>query len=489
MGYEEEDESGVRRNQIYEKRRRKMKKYLSLLLIMFMMLNIVPVSAAVFDSDIFLVRQKRDVPYNRLDCGCYFEVKLPDDWRNTWVYDISDNGHLDVAVERRTLLKKDSFGNLSGVAVFGLDVYVTLKGKEQVRLQAEFLSSDNFGSNGHYVIRCESNLEENTYYDYGFHQESEEYQKNLDYYIYTLLRLNMTITYGVKEIEMYMADDHQSRDARETSIVTPIWDTYEEKEPSGYMNLFDEDGETAPVYQPTVGSDEYYKAREEAARRAKEYEEAWADPEKSVKLFGKYKDDNGTIRTVKFLKGDFFDSTYDYQIEVAASFQVKDKMSPLARRLSTHGNLNVTFLSLKREKDGKPLPLGIVLLKVSGNKGTQWFQDGDMEVIPPNPAVESTSTHLKDDSSIYMSFRPIYKMRNDLMVYGDEGAVNDISITFRYNDHLKTVLKDLMLDFGGSQCSVPVGEIDYKGGFLTFFLRSVYPDNWKEVAEELGVTL
>lgn len=112
-----------------------------------------------------------------------------------------------------------------------------------------------------------------------------------------------------------------------------------------------------------------------------------------------------------------------------------------------------------------------------------------MEVIPPNPAVESTPTHLKDDSSIYMSFRPIYKMRNDLMVYGDEGAVNDISITFRYNDHLKTVLKDLMLDFGGSQCSVPVGEIDYKGGFLTFFLRSVYPDNWKEVAEELGVTL
>ena len=211
-------------------------------------------------------------------------------------------------------------------------------------------------------------------------------------------------------------------------------------------------------------------------------DDKWADKEKTIELYSQYRDEDGNIRSVTFLKGVHSGKRYDYEVNSTANFVVD--MPEFG--VSSDGMTNVTFYGIHLIINGKTYP-AMSLLRAQGDKGERWFAEVTHEVRRPQNEINEASK-LTNDYSIYMGFKPIYNF--DGYTY-DYKFIDDINLNFTlvYTDESKTVVDHADISYEGNREEVEISDINYTGVFLTRFLRMMYPDTYEELAKELGLSL
>lgn len=209
------------------------------------------------------------------------------------------------------------------------------------------------------------------------------------------------------------------------------------------------------------------------------------DWEESKYLYNYYIDEDGIHHSFGTLRGDYYeDSLRDFEIVATAEFEVPSN-TPLLKNLSTEDAVHCTYYDINVFVDDRLMHQGYFLLKAEGNKGTQWFINGDYYIRRPENEISDNAV-LKNDNSIFMEFMPITFLDGyDYEIYNS--IEDNVYMQFNFSDNTKKYMTDIDVNFEDETTNIPMQNIDYKGFFMQRFMKMVYADTWQDVCKEVGL--
>jgi len=414
---------------------------------------------------------------------CEFELDLDQTYIHTWVHGLSKIGTLHVKIQRCY--------NTGFISSPPLIVTFYLPGGKEIKYMPTS-SNSALGSKGSYEINSRGPVivgEEMLTYAYNPKDNP--------------LRITLERNDDVPSIKFFLIDNSWTQGKGFLPVSTVLEVDNEKLTEKGtataMQGIFNVNGE---VKQEIIsGSEEYYEYLKELEKKKAEQGDddpvdysdlstdprRWDDKEKSIEAYGTYRDDNGVFHGVRCLRGYFMKAERDYRVNITAVFNINDNSSDTSKIVSSDGNLRLTYFNVVPIVDGTER-FDQQLVKVSGDLGEKWFLSGTLEAAKPDPNVEIRDTNLHDDQSIYLGFIPLDKFENHMMEF-TAGVGETLGFTFNYNDNTKTVLNSIEIRLDGVTRTVRIDDVNYKGGFISYFLQIVYPETWQDIAEGLGLTI
>lgn len=374
-------------------------------------------------TDTSAMPAKLDVPYQ-----AEFDIIVPDKKDgSTWLYALSDNGAAHVTIREVANVPQCS-------------VMLTLEGKHTIELLNVFPNENE--NPGFRTFDINKKVVEGS--------KINTYAANT---CFSEICANFVKRRGDTNILLLVPNDGAADD-----IIEPVEGTFREK---GISTLFSK-------YDASIGHPDPTKDREE-----------------SIYQYGYYIDENGKHHSFGTLRGDYYeDSLRDFEVAATAQFEIPNN-TPILKKLSTEETVLCTYYDINLFKDGKLAHHGYFLLKVQGNKGTQWFINGDYHIRRPENEIDA-STPLKDDSSIFMEFMPLTFLDGyDYEIYNS--VEDNVYMRFHFSDATKKYMTDIDVNFENKTSNLAMQDIDYKGFFMQRFMKMVYADTWKEVCKEVGL--
>lgn len=422
--------------------------------------NYTPDTYIVEDDDIdsSVQPKEEELPPNlQSKYTCSFDIKLDNTFKDSWIYDVSDNGNVHITLIHIGNKDLDS------------SVLLVAEGKSKMYL------GETFGRDGFYSQVYRFNDQYNVLKDGRFYQYHNSQPKDGDRSDYGFT-IRLYKKDGKPTVQAYL----QKRDWDMEKKIITNWETISsviDMMPSSFADK----GEAESIFFVDEEVPVDYSGTSVDPR-------VWDDKEKSIEAYGRYRDDDGTFHSVKVFRGKFRDLEYDYDVNITAKFMLQLPNSAIMREISNNNFAEVTYYNMVQYIEGKAKE-DIQLVKLTGDKGTRWFMSGNLEVRKSDPRFEiDESSMLTDDNSIYLGFIPLERFENDRAEYltGDSEI---LSFTFKYNDNTKTAMKSIHVNWGGKSSEIPLEDIDYSGGFINYFLKKVYPNIYSDIAKGLGLNI
>ena len=476
--------------------------------------------------------------------SCSFTLRLDDTYKDTWLYEISDHGKLNVALKGK--------GKNLALRFDGVDGTFYLAGTSQ-----EHVSSDPPYEKGKFVFR--SPYVSNRY----------EEDENGDIYkkYYTNYRIDQTTDASVREKyghqQLCMIFEMNQGDARikfwkwgdigddllfwtpnmptATVIRVDQLSSFQEDESTLDLKelLFNVDAESE-YYQGCEGYDGEYewKANPSSIRGQGTYEEAeqwlrantaiipvtnppkepdpevlemrrknielaekytskeWSisdkdlpvgDKENSIAHYGKYKDSAGNVHYIKALNGKVWYMNYQSKRIAAAKFSAKDTSS-WAKKLSTDGKLDFRLAYYDTDRyDDDGIRVGNTktteYLGIIGNKGEQWFVCSNVDEGRMEEAAKVKDLDLKFNAAkneSYMEFKPITEFSEEYIDYYCDESLDYLNLFIEYKEDDKVELAGFRVKCGDMNLEIDEQDITADLAFRTYFYDLIYGEYWTE---------
>ncbi len=385
-----------------------------------------------------------------------FFAKLDSSFENSWLYDLSDNGTLEIKLQ---VISENQSGS-DVLITLGDRKYFCLPNCSYTKGTGIYDFTNTYGEFKEGIMTC--------------------YPEPADGNVYLRVALQRsyigTSVHRKAEKSIWL----HNGDGEETSSII-----YSERLGGSMDYIGDKLYNVLPKRSETKYTDDTpidYGNLSDDPRR-------WDDKEKSIEAYGRYRDDDGVFHNVLKLRGKYAGGgSVDYNIDATATFQA---YLPKAG-VSTDGNVKVTYynfqMTLKDEVSDDDVR-DRQFLKLEGDLGEKLFISDGMDVRRADSSVEyDPGNHLEDDSSIYLGFTPVESFDGYQADYIPDNA-GTLSLTFMYSSEAKITLEAVRISYGGRRETVPMEDIQYIGRFVTLFLQIVYPTDYVKIAKEMGLSM
>ncbi len=198
-----------------------------------------------------------------------------------------------------------------------------------------------------------------------------------------------------------------------------------------------------------------------------------------------YTDSDGASHLIGTLHGQNGENYYDYSVKAEAAFNANIRNSDTVSKISSDGNVTLTYYEIDRTMNGEPINSMSWYAKLSGNLGDKWFVMSTFEVPhESSAAIENRATD--NNSQIYIGFLPLCSFDGSSYDYlAEDRGRTVLGLRFDYSDSSKTYLTSVTLEADGAKAAVGFDDIDYSGAFLSGLIGYAFPE--VNILSEMGL--